>query len=280
MSAVDAPGSEEQEYILGTDQEELDRLRFQHEVWRRHARDLWQRAGLQPGHAVLDLGCGPGFTSFDLARAVGPNGSVIARDVSARFLAFLAQEKERLGLPQIETSEGAVEQLDLPAGSLDAAYARWLLCWVEQPLEVLRRTTHALRGGGMVLLQDYLDWGALKLVPHSSIGERVVEACLESWRGGEATINIAERMPTLAAQCGLRIEEFRPVARLGRVGSAEWQWVGQFLTSYAPKLATRGLLTDAERDAFLTEWAERTEDGGSYCTTPTMADMVLRKSSP
>ena len=47
---------------------------------------------------VLDLGCGPGFTSLALARRVGPGGRVIACDESPRFLAHLRSVCEREGI--------------------------------------------------------------------------------------------------------------------------------------------------------------------------------------
>lgn len=61
-----------EDYVLGTDAQELARLSFQHEAWVAHAYALWQRAGLRTGMTVLDLGAGPGFTSLDLAQVVGP----------------------------------------------------------------------------------------------------------------------------------------------------------------------------------------------------------------
>src|SRR5437867_12465873 len=109
---------ETDEYILGTDAEELERLRFQHQAWVKEAYELFERADLGAGDAVLDLGCGPGYTTIELADVVGPGGRVIARDVSARFLATLERECKRLGLAHVEPSLGTVEELALADESL------------------------------------------------------------------------------------------------------------------------------------------------------------------
>jgi SAM-dependent methyltransferase len=268
--------TEESAYILGTDAVELERLRFQHHAWRKEAYALWELAGIGRGHVVADLGCGPGFATLDLAAIVGPEGRVIGRDASGRFLGHLVAEAERLGLAQVETSLGPIEELDLAPGRLDAAYARWLLCWLPDPGAALERVRRALAPGGVLALQDYIDWGAMKLVPPSPVFARAVAACLRSWELGGGTIDVGEHVPALAAERGFRVELLRPLARLGRVGSLEWGWLGQFFESYLPKLVPRGLLAAEELDAFRLDWSARTEAGASWCYTPTMVDVLLR----
>ena len=125
---------ETKDYILGVERAELERLRFQHTVWTEQMYALLVRAGVRAGQRALDLGCGPGFTTVEIARLIGEGGHVLARDQSAGFLEFLAQERERLGLSWIEPSLGSVETLELEPGSIDVAYARWLFCWLPDPL--------------------------------------------------------------------------------------------------------------------------------------------------
>jgi len=265
------------DYILGTDAQELERLRFQHQAWVQQGYALWQRAGLRAGQTVLDLGCGPGFTSLELGHLVGARGRVIARDQSARFLEFLRRESARLGRSQIEPSLGPVEDLALADGSLDAAYARWLFCWLPDAGAVLARVARALRPGGVLVLQEYLDWGAMSLVPRSPAFARAIEACLARWKVAGATIDFADCVPELAAGAGFVVEYLAPVARLGRPGSLEWRWLDEFLRSYLPKVQAQGLLRAAEVDAWTREWNERVAADMGFVATPTMADVILRK---
>ena len=81
------------EYVLGTDAIEAKRLGLQHRIWSAAAHHLWELAGVRPGITVMDLGCGPGHATFDLATIVGgasperaAQGRVIALDESATFL--------------------------------------------------------------------------------------------------------------------------------------------------------------------------------------------------
>src|SRR5207302_9804012 len=103
----------EHEYVLGTNEEELVRLGFQHQIWRAQAYAIWERAGFAPGQTLLDIGCGPGFTTFDLAQLVGPTGRIRAFDMSPRYVDHLNAQKGPRGLSNIEATVGDVQAMDL-----------------------------------------------------------------------------------------------------------------------------------------------------------------------
>jgi hypothetical protein len=117
----------------------------------------------------------------------------------------------------------------------------------------------------------------MRLIPGSEIFDRMVDTCMRSWREGGSTIDIGAHIPSLAARCGLQVEAFRPIARIGRTGSLEWRWLAEFFPSYLPKLVEQGCLKVEEFEAYLGDWYRRTEEGTSYCYTPTMVDVILRK---
>ena len=73
-------------YLLGTHAEQLERLRFQNQLWQPTARAAWQRAGLHTGEHVLDLGAGPGFAALDLAEVVGAEGRVLGLELSDAYV--------------------------------------------------------------------------------------------------------------------------------------------------------------------------------------------------
>ena len=62
----------ENDYVLGTNDEELDRLGLQHRVWRPVVTECWQRVGITHGWRVIDVGAGPGYATADLGEIVGP----------------------------------------------------------------------------------------------------------------------------------------------------------------------------------------------------------------
>src|SRR5262245_42646751 len=85
-SMPEQPTVAEREYVLGTKDDEIERLGLQHRVWRPRALDAWRRAGITVGQTVIDVGAGPGHAAIDLAGIVGPLGKVVAVDRSAHFL--------------------------------------------------------------------------------------------------------------------------------------------------------------------------------------------------
>ena len=64
-------------YILGTDQEELERLKIQHDVWKSETLTGWTLAEFKSGDTILDLGSGPGYCTVELAEIVGHSGKVV-----------------------------------------------------------------------------------------------------------------------------------------------------------------------------------------------------------
>ena len=76
---------ERDEYILGSGQEELERLRFQHSVWQEHTDRLLDQCRLNAGQRCLDAGGGPGFVSADIASRIGPDGIIDILEPSDYF---------------------------------------------------------------------------------------------------------------------------------------------------------------------------------------------------
>src|SRR5688572_10955856 len=205
---------EEREYVLGTDDGELERLGFQHRVWSAAAFALWERAGVAVGRRVLDVGCGPGFATIDLARLVGANGRVLGIDASERFVAHLRTEAARLSLGHVEARVADVQTMALPQESFDVAYCRWVLCFVPDPDAAIARVAGALRRGGTFAIQDYYLYLAGRMAPPSAAFERVLAATHAAWveRGGDP--DIGQRLPSLLERHGLRVREVAPLVRV------------------------------------------------------------------
>lgn len=247
----------ERDYLLGTGDEELRRLQAQHDTWHSETTALWERADFSIGQAILDLGCGPGFTSLELAERVGATGRVVAVDGSPKFADFLRQRAALAGLRQVEVAVADVRTLGLPPASMDAAFARWLLCFIEEPQEVLARVVRVLKTGGRLVVVDYCAYGAyVARVEHPHL-RRVLRAVQESF--GER-LDIGGKLPQLMARCGLEAVEVVPIGGIARPGNRIWCWIEQFLRVYLPELVACGILREEECAAHWEEWRANARD--------------------
>lgn len=261
----------ELEYILGTEDAELERLGVQHEVWVDSTESLWEQAGFQRGMRVLDLGSGPGFTTFDLWNVTG---DVVAIDESERYLAHLEQEREKRSLEGVETRCVSVEEMQLEPEGFDGAYARWLFCWLEDPGALVKKVAAALKPGGRFVCQEYVNWRTTRMVPPCSAHAAAVDAIMQSW---DTNIDAGEDMAIWAEQAGLRLVHAEPAARMGGPGSPVWSWVTGFFSIYLPKLVEKGLFTQAQLDAWHAAVAEHESKGVTRLLGPLMIELVFEK---
>ena len=268
---------ESNEYALGTHDAEIVRLGLQHKLWSASAFAIWERAGISAGKTVLDLGCGPGYTSYDLAGLVAPKGSVIAIDESTRFIDHL---KERLRLdPQvpIDARVGDVQALDLPEASIDAAYQRWVLCFVRDPKAVIRGVAKALKPGGVFAIQDYVHYEGILLSPQSAAFHRFMTVVSKAWNEHGGDTQIGMKLPGMLAKHGLTPVEIRPLHRIARPDSQLWRWPTIFIEAYAPKLVEEGRLTPDEHRALARDWQEHTNNPNAFFSSPPMIDIIAVK---
>jgi len=266
------------DYLLGTRDEELERLGFQHRVWAEEAFASWRRAGFGYGSAVVDVGCGPGFASIDLAHLVGPQGRVIAADSSEKFLAYLNATARAQGLDNIETLCTDVQLLSLPTASLDGAYARWILCFLPDPEAVVKAIASALKPGGTFVAMDYFNYGAFTLAPRSAAMDRVIAAVQESWCRSGGDLDIQGRLPGIMQACGLEVTDVRCIAKIARPGSPEWLWPESFFASFLLTLQEMDLISEAEAEDFRVDWNARAADPASYMALPLQYEIIGRKN--
>ena len=112
-------------------------------------------ARIQPGHRILDVAAGAGEPAVSAAARVGPDGYVLATDISEGIVALALQVARERGLKQIETLAMDGEKLDLPDASFDAVVCRLGLMYMPHPVTALREWRRALKTGGRVAVVVY-----------------------------------------------------------------------------------------------------------------------------
>jgi ubiquinone/menaquinone biosynthesis C-methylase UbiE len=136
--------------------EELERLKMQATVAIDLEKEIWRNAGLKPGMKVLDLACGPGFISCELAKVVG-DGHVTGVDISEELIAVAHQVKASEKNENTSFSTGNIYELALPENSFDFVYARFLFQHLEKPEIAFENILRVLKPGGILCVLDIDD---------------------------------------------------------------------------------------------------------------------------
>ena len=159
-----------------------------------------ERVGVEPGRRCLDVGCGDGQVSLELARRVGPSGRVVGVDIDEDALEIARRSAEEAG---VQAEFARAEATEPPErDSFDLAYARLLLHHLPDPVGALRAMRSAVRPGGWVAVED-LFTGTLRSDPPAPALDRLQEIFSATIRthGGDPTIG--PRLPALLDSAGL-----------------------------------------------------------------------------
>ena len=101
----------------------------------------------------IDIGCGGGAVTLEMARLVAPGGAVVGIDMDEVKLGLARQAAAERGLSNAEFRVLDVRDWDEP-GSYDAVYSRFLLQHLSQPGSLLRRMWAAVTEGGVLVVED------------------------------------------------------------------------------------------------------------------------------
>lgn len=138
---------------------------------------------LAPNDSLLDLGCGPGSISLDLAEWVG---SVIGIDAAPEAIARADDDRDRRGVHSATFAVGDVYDIPFEDNQFDVVYAHQLLQHLADPVAVLREARRVLKPGGVLAVRD-ADYGTMIHDPHDRLIDRWLELYCQLARrnGGE-----------------------------------------------------------------------------------------------
>jgi ubiquinone/menaquinone biosynthesis C-methylase UbiE len=129
-------------------------VRFRHvlvEGFRGHSDAVLAKHAPAAGERALDVGCGFGDTSLDLARAVGPRGSVLGIDCCDAFLDFGRRDAREQGVENLRF-ENADAQTQAFDASFELCFARFGTMFFQSPLAAMRNLHRSLVPGGRLVM--------------------------------------------------------------------------------------------------------------------------------
>jgi 2-polyprenyl-3-methyl-5-hydroxy-6-metoxy-1,4-benzoquinol methylase len=196
-----------------------ERLRVLARVMQTSTDSLLERLGVNDGLMCLDVGCGGGDVSLELARRVAPHGKVLGVDIDKTILDLARREAEDRGILNLEFRERDIRAHH--AGSVfDVVYARFLLTHLDDPARVVAAFYKHLRPGGLVIIED-VDVRGCFTYPESKAFRRFLElySAVVSRRGGDP--DIGPRLPVLLADGGFEEVEMNIVQPAGTRGEVK-----------------------------------------------------------
>jgi ubiquinone/menaquinone biosynthesis C-methylase UbiE len=122
--------------------------------WRTAANSAaYLTPHLRPGMSLLDVGCGPGTLTAELAALVAP-GAVVGVDTSAEVVEEARRHADATGVRSISWVVGDFREADLGGGGFDVVHAHQVLQHLRDPVGALRAMRRLLRPGGVVAARD------------------------------------------------------------------------------------------------------------------------------
>jgi SAM-dependent methyltransferase len=109
---------------------------------------------LADGQRLLDVGCGPGTLTVDLARRVGPTGAAVGIDLSAAVVQEATAHATAQEAGNVTFRTGDFRELDQLAGSFDVVHAHQVLQHLRDPVGALAAMGRLARPGGIVAARD------------------------------------------------------------------------------------------------------------------------------
>lgn len=226
------------------------------DVTRQRMRTL-EALQLKAGEFVLDVGCGSGLLTHDMAAQVGPGGRVVGVDVSQDMLDLAEQ---RCGdLPQVRLKQSKAEKLLEGDGSFDAAVCVQVLLYLSDVEAALCEIYRVLKPGGRVAVIE-TDWRGTVL---NSFDDPLTRKMLAAWDDEVPSPNLPVRLgPLMTAQgfSAVSVDAF-PIVNTSITPGG---WSIEMLEQFAQYAREQGAVSAADSEAWLDDLQQKGAQGSYF----------------
>jgi 2-polyprenyl-3-methyl-5-hydroxy-6-metoxy-1,4-benzoquinol methylase len=236
---------------------------------------------LRPGLDVLDVGCGPGTITVDLAERVAP-GRVVGLDVSAGPLEEARALAESRGV-SVSFDVGDVYALEAADDSFDVVHAHQVLQHLTDPVAALREMARVCRPGGLLAVRD-VDYATFVWWPDDAGLDRWLDLYSRVARHNGAEPDAGRRLLAWAHAAGLRdVSATTSSWCYASPAEREWwgnSWAGRATASaFAEQAVAYGLATPDELAEVAAAW-RRWRDADDGWLSMTHGELLVRVRAP
>lgn len=263
-------------YVIRGGREGYDRLQVLARVRWPDTSRLLDDIGMHPGMRCLDLGCGSGAVTLELADLVGPNGHVIGIDMDDVKLGLAREAARARGLENVEFRvANVVEWTEHEA--YDLVYTRFLLQHLSEPLDVVRRMWSAVRPGGTLAVEDADFDGRFGHPPNDGFAFSVRSyAAVLTHNGGDP--QVGRKLLRFFLEVGAPDPQLRLTQDVSRDGEGKSLALLSFDTA-VDAVRAAALASDDEIAAARAELVAFTDDPTTLLTSPWVFQVWARKPS-
>ena len=196
-------------YTLQLSEDERMRYRLMAEMAREGEADLWEYSGIVQGARVADVGCGPGAVLTEIARIVGPEGTVVGVEPAQAAREAARDELDTHGLEWVEVLEGDGEATGLEPGAWDCVMMRHVLTHTGAAAEaIVAHLATLLAPGGHLYLVD-VDLDGFRSTPADPEIDAQFDRYAEFHRSLGNDARMGPRMGSMLRAAGLELAEHR-----------------------------------------------------------------------
>jgi SAM-dependent methyltransferase len=235
-----------------------ERLRILSRIMCASTTSLFDRLAISNEQECLDVGCGGGDVTLELARRIGPRGKAVGVDIDATQLDIARGEADAQGFRNVEFRLLDARTMDLDMEVVfDVVYARFLLTHLADPSHAVAAFYKHVRPGGLVIVED-IDFDGYFTYPEFEAFRRYKELYCDLVRRRGGDPNIGPRLPILLMDAGLEKVATTIVQPIGTEGEVKFM-NSITLENIADAVLADGLAARQEIDGLiqdLTRFAE------------------------
>ena len=261
----------ESTYIMRGGPEGRERLRLVTRVMAPATTALLDRVGVADDANCLDVGCGGGDVTLELARRAR-EGRVVGLDLDEAKLEIARAEARAAGVDNVEYRCGDLRSAELGAG-YDVVHVRFVLSHLVDPQAAVDRLVGLLRPGGVLVVTDIEKTATICEPPHRSFA-RYIELYVLAARSRGVDPDIGPRLPAILAGAGcspVHVNVAQPVGRRPDGYEGDVKLTAPItLETIAATILTLGLAEQEELDATVDDLYRLAADDETLIGAPRM----------
>jgi SAM-dependent methyltransferase len=227
------------EYALGSDAAEQERLIRQAAWLSAHTERFFRAAGVGTGQRVLDLGSGVGDVSLIAAGIVGSAGEVVGAERDPRAVARATSRARELRLEHVHFTQTDIADLPIER-PFDAVVGRYILMFLRDPAAVLRSVSRIVRPGGIIAFQEPCWTSFLQACEALPLWRASATMMVDTFHRTGTNTRMGADLSAAFVAAGLP----RPAEHTDTLVGAE-RWMPDVIQTLAPRMRALNLAVDS-----------------------------------